>query len=511
MPYATLAAIVVAAFLFRALLLWVTRPEFVGWFNHSYYYWVQVRGILDTGQMPFDDLPLLFYLYAALAAVLQSIGLDSSAAIVNATRALMSITPALVAVPVFWLVRDIGTTERLDIRQWTLVGVAAFLPLTIAHMPEMLQKNAMGLLLLSGLMLAAYRMLQARSRNSLIAAICLFILIALTHLGTLAVALLFLLALLVACAIDGKDKSRLVIAAAISTGGGVASLIALRVFDPGALGRALQYFQSSLSNSLLANVVTAGSTALMSAVMVAVVIPALLAWLLLRSFRTSAGSLAPADRVFRIASLVFAYLLVLPLFHVDVLPRFVLFMPLPVAVLVAYYLRLGSRNWLKTTIVGMAAAGAVMMTLGETMSVLRLYPDKDEVHAELIDAREALQLGENDFVLTQYAVNPICNWFLRTPSGLVTAFNRHDAELYERVFVLNLPQARAMSDDTAVGDVMYRSGAERYQAMRQNIFVPASWLPVNNYDKFALYEVESLPAEWLFDGQGDWVGYRRSR
>ena len=45
---------------------------------------------------------------------------------------------------------------------------------------------------------------------------------------------------------------------------------------------------------------------------------------------------------------------------------------------------------------------------------------RDEMHVELLDLREQYQLTENDFVLTQYGVNPICNWFLGTRAGLIT-------------------------------------------------------------------------------------------
>jgi hypothetical protein len=65
-----LLLIMALAFLSRAAALWWTRPEFMGWFNHAPWYWVQTRGLLQNGVLPFPDLPLLFHRYAGVAGPL---------------------------------------------------------------------------------------------------------------------------------------------------------------------------------------------------------------------------------------------------------------------------------------------------------------------------------------------------------------------------------------------------------------------------------------------------------
>ena len=42
----------------------------MGWFNHAPWYWVQTRGLLQNGVLPFPDLPLLFHRYAGVAGPL---------------------------------------------------------------------------------------------------------------------------------------------------------------------------------------------------------------------------------------------------------------------------------------------------------------------------------------------------------------------------------------------------------------------------------------------------------
>ena len=162
---------------------------------------------------------------------------------------------------------------------------------------------------------------------------------------------------------------------------------------------------------------------------------------------------------------------------------------------------------MQIAIASLAAAGALLMTISEAISLVMVYPEKDEIHAELRDLRDRYDLTRNDFVLTQYAANPACNWFLGTRAGLITAFNRSDFDTANRVFVLNLPRARTMEDEVASGAVM--NEAERYRVLRRNIPMPAVTDPAGGYEHLSWYILESLPDDWHFDEHGDWVGWSR--
>jgi len=96
-----LIAIVICAFIVRLFLIWVGKHEFVGWFNHTYYYFVQTRELLESGKLAFPDMPFLFYLYAATAKLLTLLGIDEHSAIVNASKFWMCAIPALIPIPVY--------------------------------------------------------------------------------------------------------------------------------------------------------------------------------------------------------------------------------------------------------------------------------------------------------------------------------------------------------------------------------------------------------------------------
>ena len=503
-----LSAIVGAGFAFRAAAIWLTRPEFVGWFNHVYYYWVQTRGVLEEGALPFADLPLLFYWYAGLATVLDAMGLDSGPAIVHATRFTMSLVPALIAVPVYLVVRRINAPAPLSPSHWALVAISAFLPLTIAHMPELLQKNALGMLLFAALMSATYALLQGFSPTRFATVTALFVLIALTHLGTLAVALLFVFAAGLAVLHERADSRQTGLAVVIAIAAVALGLAAIYMFDAAAFERVFRYARTSLPNSLLGALFAHESASGKLQFLAGIVLPLAVIALLLRAWRRLGARLDSASLTFWLANLLLAYLLVLPVLDLDIVPRLVLFMPLPALAVLTFHLRHGRPSKLRLAAVGLAAAGSFLMVFGETMNLLRLYPDKNEVHVELRDARQRLALSQKDFVLTQYGVNPICNWFLGTPSGLVTAFNRDDLSRYDRVFVLNLPGAREPEALPGQDGAIYASESERYMAVRQNIPVPGDWQPVGGYERLELYEVEALPSLWTFDEAGDWIGWK---
>jgi hypothetical protein len=508
-----LAGIIGIAFAARAIAIWITRPEFVGWFNHSYYYWVQVQGVLESSQLPFADLPLLFYFYAAVASVFQLFGMELQPAIVNATRMIMSVAPALIAYPFYLIVRRINLCQPLVLRQWALVTVSAFLPLTFAHMPELLQKNTLGLLLLSGLMYAIYASLEERSPKRWLGVSLLLILILLTHLGTLAATLLFGVSVLLAFVYDNSSWRRvlaiMLLAAALTAG----CLAVIYVLDAGAFSRILRYAQSSLTDSLAGRLFSAEPVSFKSLFLLGILLPLVFMYFLVTTYKKHRHSLQYGDRLFWLGNVFAVYLLVLPVIDLQIVPRLILFMPMPLLVVVNYHLKYHEGQRANRLLVSLASLGAAVMLLGDAQNIFRLYPDKDEIHAELMDLRERIRFSENDFVLTNYGVNPVCNWFLGSKSGLITAFNTNDRASYDRLFVLNTAEiSRPGAGENPEKDRhTFLTEKEKYAAMRQSIPLPADAKPLGLYRHLEIYELLELPGNWLIDTEGNWIGWVAQR
>jgi hypothetical protein len=282
------------------------------------------------------------------------------------------------------------------------------------------------------------------------------------------------------------------------------------LFHAGALGRILRYARSSLPHSLIGGALSSAPWGTRLACLAGILLPLALVTLTLRTYRRHRLSLAPADRVFWPANAIFCYALVLPVFDTELLPRLVLFAPLPALVLMAYHLRWGEGRTRVRVLLAAAALGVVLMAAGEIVNLAMLYPDKGEIHRELLEVKERYRLSERDLVLTTYAVNPICNWFLGTKSGLITAFNRADAKAYARVFVLNPREEApaALPAGASPGSrVTFPTPEDRARAMRQRIPVADDVPPLVRTGHLEVYLLDGMPENWLFDAGGNWIGY----
>jgi hypothetical protein len=498
---AWLLSIMVLAFISRAVALWWTRPEFMGWFNHAPWYWVQTRGLIRDGVLPFADLPLLFQLYAGVADALTGLGLELPQAIVTAQRAVMCLVAALIAWPCWSVLRGIHVQQPLGWAGWLLVFLAAFMPLTFAHLPELLQKNMMGLLLLACLMAASYAALE-RSAWA-VAGLVAFGLIAVTHLGTLAAATLWIIALAGAFAFNRRGAGRL---AAVSLAAAAALSVAAAMlirFDPGAVDRVTAFLGEGWRDSVLGMILRPGPTAQRFILALAVFATTALFVALVHAWRTARPSLSARDQVFWLANLLFLGLSLLPIHQVEVAVRLVLFLPLPLVFLLAYHGVHGRRDRFARAILVLAAAGTVMMVVGEVANLLRPVPDKAAVQAQLAALDERDRLSGEDLVIAPYAVAPVANWFLGARTSLVTSVQRDDLDRYGRVFVLNSGHELP----TRPGDLdRVTTRADRYRVMRQAVPLPADLEPDPRFDEFRWYRLERMPPHWQFDDSGRWVG-----
>lgn len=496
-----LAFILLGAFGARAIGLWLTRPEFMGWFNHAPWYWVQTRGLMQDGQLPFSDLPLLFYLYAALTHVIEFLGFAREPAVINASRLLMCLTPALIAWPFWLMLRRINGPRRLAWPDWVLIVCAAFMPLTVVHMPELLQKNMLGMLLLACLMYASFRALQ--KPRWIAVALMWFVLIAFTHLGTLAAACLWILAMGIAETANRSGPWRGLMAVAVATAGGLIAWLVLWQVDPDALSRITRFLSSSLQNSVISAVLGQSPDMGRAAGLAALLLPLALMGLVMKLWWSVRASLSRPDRSFWLANLLFAGLLVAPFIDLDVLPRLVLFLPLPLLVLLAFALRHGYRPRLAQLLVGVAGLGTLLLIVGESQQLLRGRANNAETHRELQELVARYDLGKTDLVIAPYAVAPAMSWFLGTRAALVTAVDRDDFERYDRVFVLNTGREQAPDWQ---GSVTVTDDSERYKLMRQAVPLPEGSDAEDGIERFYFYRLETVPKTWLFNESGRWSG-----
>ncbi len=487
---------IAAALVARFVVLFVGRPDFVGWFNHSPYFWVQAKSLIEHGNLAYGDMPLLFAIYAGLAQVISALGVPLEPAIIVASRLVMIVAPALIPVAVYLLAKSVAGEERLSWSVRCLVFASGFLPLTFANMPEHLQKNMMGLLLLAFAVLALFHWLRARRLSALLLFAVLLAAVCLTHLGTALAALLLVGALILDVLLRRSSLKDFGLIGLLSAAVVAAVGYGIRGFDPAAAERVNALIAGLLPDSM-------GETAVYLLVVAAWlgVLWLLWRWFSLRTSREDAA-VAALGRT----AILWMGLLAMPLWPGDVGMRLMLFIPLGAVVLLILTLFVfrGVRL-LRYAAVVMTLAFCSMST-GEAISLYMTYPNKTQISSQLSVAADNYRLSREDLVITPYGVNPIANWFLGTKSSLLTAVQQDVFEHYDRVFVLNTLERRA--PDLEPGECrLIQSEYDRYWTTRHDSPLGESETRDPDYDLFALYQLEKLPEDWAFDREGLWAGW----
>lgn len=152
---------------------------------------VQARSLIEKGTLGLPDFPLLFALQAGLACILRRItgwGLESS--IILAVKLCSALLPPLAAVPVFllgqrWSVRSGRAGSRLPLAAAALVSFGG----QAMAMTGNIDKNALALVWLSGMLLALHACMERRTLACLAATVLFLLLLGLTHVGAFGAAL----------------------------------------------------------------------------------------------------------------------------------------------------------------------------------------------------------------------------------------------------------------------------------------------------------------------------------
>ncbi|MFM2295636.1 MAG: hypothetical protein RLZZ350_2049, partial [Verrucomicrobiota bacterium] len=238
--YAWLAAglVTLAAVAERAWLLFST-PLVPG--INGAYYMVQARALLEQGRLGIPDLPLTFCVDAALAKLIQLVsGVSLEASIMLAVKLEDSILPALVALPVFALVRrwNARNGAGLWLPMCAALAVAGGAP--ALGMVGDFQKNSLGLVWLAALLWRLHVWLELSTPKNAALAVLLLALTGVTHIGVFGWALVLVgLAMVVALARCDAAARRKILPW-LFAGGAVCALAATLVlwkFDPARVQR----------------------------------------------------------------------------------------------------------------------------------------------------------------------------------------------------------------------------------------------------------------------------------
>lgn len=181
------------------------------------YYPMQARGVLENGKLPYVEVPLIFWIDAALAKVLiASRGMDVDSATLLASRLVDAVSQPLAAIPLALLMlgfsgalhrtRSIGSaasdepnseTSRASSVLPLVIGVFAVSAIAILSPPILrmtgdFQKNSLGLVWMAAGAWATYRALRSSSVLHWLLVAIFAALAAITHIGAFGVTMVLI-------------------------------------------------------------------------------------------------------------------------------------------------------------------------------------------------------------------------------------------------------------------------------------------------------------------------------
>ena len=153
------------------------------------YYPLQVRTLLERGELAFPDMPLLFYIDAGIVRLFTIFGTSiSNELIINIVKVVDSVSIPLLLLPLYQILK---LSKKKNFSFYILSCIAlSVLSFQTLNLTSSFQKNSLAITILFFSIAWFVRFLTTRSRKHFIIAVTFFVLIGLTHFGTFTFALL---------------------------------------------------------------------------------------------------------------------------------------------------------------------------------------------------------------------------------------------------------------------------------------------------------------------------------
>lgn len=383
------------------------------------YYPLQVRNILNTGFLSFNDVPLYFYFCASIVKVLSLLGLTvHDESIISVIKIVDSVALPLLAIPLFKMVtrkeRPVSIVAAMAILSFAVLSFTPFFILGD------LQKNAFAIPLAFIFILFWENFIINPVRRNLVAVVISLVVIALSHFGIFAFCLAFLIASLF---IVYRKKAILPSLIIFLVGFGIIALFdfnrAFRlitfwkvVFEKPA------FFQGPLHFPLLFNVLFSYFLAVFGI-------------LQFRRFKSKLDKVSEYMMITLIVSLaVFAF----PVYDQQYFQRFNVLLFIPQLLLIAYLIRMNQK---------LALPFSISLVLLTTLSVFIYFSEEkkpcinDQVFDELQNINKYVaENRENSIIIARHGLEFWTAWALNVKVVQDRAMDKIGLDKYRNVIFL---------------------------------------------------------------------------
>ncbi len=169
--------------------------EFIPGANGAFYL-VNIRSIIEEGEIFFKDFPLVFWLEAFIARVINFLGIAGIEQSIDlASRIFDSLVPPLAIIPAYLLSKKLLESNKEN-HATVIISSLSILFISFLILVSDFQKNALGLIWIFFLMLYANKSLQEKGLINYLLTFFFFILTGITHFGCFSVAILYMVLLI---------------------------------------------------------------------------------------------------------------------------------------------------------------------------------------------------------------------------------------------------------------------------------------------------------------------------
>jgi hypothetical protein len=385
------------------------------------YYPVQVRNILNTGLLSFNDVPLYFYFCAFIVKVISVLGFTVTGdIIISVIKVVDSAALPLLAIPLFKMV------SRKDRSIPFFAGLAILLFAVLSSTPFIilgdLQKNSFAIPIVFLFIFFIEEYLINRDKQNLIAVVISLAIIALTHFGVFTFCIAFLIILLV---LVYRRKAVLPSVITIFVGFGIIAL-----FDSDRAFRLITFWnviferpallQGPLPIHLLLNMI--GSYFL-----------AIVGVFQFRRFKDKTDKItAYMVLSFIVIIIIFAF----PLYDLQYFQRFAVLLFIPQSLLILYLIRMNPTS---------AVPFSISLVLLTTLSIFTSFSEEkrpcidDHAFQDLQNIKKYIREDKkNTIIIAQHGIEFWTAWTLNVKVGNDRSMDKLGLEKYKNIIFLHL-------------------------------------------------------------------------
>jgi hypothetical protein len=379
------------------------------------FYIVQVRSIIETGSLAFNEFPLIFYIEAVFAKAIIVFGQTNVDLAVNqAVKIFDGIIPALSIYPAYFLIRKIlGEKENKFIV--ILISSLSVFYVSFFTLISDYQKNSLGLLWLFFLLLYVYKSLLHQKRKNFLLAFIFFALTGVTHFGCFAVALLFLSTLFTVKYFQNftlKRLTRFTLEVFVVLILGAATIY---YFSPDRIELILQIPSEIFHEPILLSILK-GKPLISTLDIINIMLVNFIAAAALYFFATQKSSINSIDKIFFFSSIILSFILASPFLGVEWGQRLYLIAYIFTIPLIAFLFNRTERKIIKNVI-----TISVASIISASFLISALTPQfsnmNREWYNELTGMKKYISKSKSTLVIARLGMHYWASWIFRTYIG----------------------------------------------------------------------------------------------